>query len=802
MKFTLSWLKDYLETNEDLEIICDKLTDIGLEIEEVENPSQDLEIFTIAKIIEAKPHTDSDKLQICTVDVGQKNNLQIICGAKNARTDLKVIYAPIGSTIPTNGMKIKKSKIRGVESFGMLCSAQELGLGEDGEGIVEIDEKIEIGTKITNIFDLGEPVIDINITPNRGDCLGVYGIARDLASAGLGKLKKLEIKDANGNFASEINAKIAENATNFCPYFSGYQIKNVTNKPSPKWLKDKLEAIGVNSISAIVDVTNYVMFCLNQPLHAYDSDKISGNITVRTAKKGEDFKSLKEIDYVLNGEELLICDDEKIAGLAGIIGGEASSTLEDTKNIFLEAAFFEGVNIARTGRKLNILSDARYRFERNLDIKGVKNALNMAANLIQEICGGEISQIIEAGSDEIILKKIEFNLKKIEKRLNVQIETKKTQEILENLGFDVKNLNSDKLEVTIPSFRSDVQIEEDLIEEIIRIYGYDKIKSQKLEDIKYEPINNRSNFNNLRFNLCNLGLDEIISWSFIDSKIAQYFTKIEPKLLISNAISEEMDYMRPSLIPSLINIVKKNQARGFNNLALFEIGKIFNSTDVKCQIESVASLRIGKNKERNHYQDERNFDVMDVKKDLFTALESFGVNPKSVQILSIDNKNNDNLPDYYHPYKSAILKIGKNIIGYFGEIHPIINKKMGVKGKMSIFELFISKLPNINPKSKNKAFVKSDFQIVNRDFAFIFDKKTQIADLIKLVKSANQELINEVNIFDIYEGDKIEKDKKSIAFNIQIAPKLKTLTSQEIDEISDKIINSVTTKLDGILRDK
>ncbi len=802
MKFTLSWLKDYLDTDENLDTICHKLTDIGLEVEGVENPSQALEIFTVAQIIKVNPHTDSDKLQICEVAVGTKENLQIICGANNARANLKVIYAPIGSIIPTNGMEIKKSKIRGIESFGMLCSASELGIESDNEGIVEIDDKFDIGTKITKIFNLGEAVIDVNITPNRGDCLGVYGIARDLASAGLGKLKELNIKDISGNFESEINVKIDPESAKFCPYFTAYQIKNVSNKQSPDWLKARLEAVKVNSINAIVDVTNYVMYCLNQPLHAYDSDKITGNITVRNAKKSEKFNSLKEIEYTLSGDELLICDDKKIAGLAGIVGGNSTTTSEDSKNIFLEAAFFEGSNIAKTGRKLNIMSDARYRFERNLDIKGVKKSLNMAANLIQEICSGQISKIVEVGSDKTSSNQIDFDLNRIKKILNVQIEAKKVQEILENLGFKINVLDEDKFAVTVPSFRSDIKIVEDLIEEIIRIYGYDKIKAQSLNNITYAPINNKSNFNNLRFNLCNSGLSEIISWSFIDSKIAHYFTKINPKLIISNAISEEMDYMRPSLIPNLINVVKKNQSRGFINLALFEVGKVFLDTSLEGQIDSVVALRIGKNKERNHYQDDRNVDVMDIKKDLFTALESFGINSKSVQILSFNNKNNDNLPDYYHPYKSAILKIGKNTIGYFGEIHPIINKKIGVKGRINVFELFINKLPIDNQKPKNKPFTKSDFQTVNRDFAFILDKKVQISDLIKLVKNTNQDLINEVNIFDIYSGENIEQNKKSIAFNVEIVPKLKTLTSAEIDEISNKIINIVRDKLSGILRDK
>jgi phenylalanyl-tRNA synthetase beta chain len=798
MKFTISWLKEYLDTNQDPDIICQKLTDIGLEVEEVENEARSLEIFTVAKIINAAPHQDSDNLQICTVDVGSKESLQIICGASNARTGIKVIYAPIGSVIPTNNMKIKKSKIRGVESFGMLCSAAELGIGTEGEGIVEIDDKFEIGTKVTQVYNLNEVVIDLNITPNRGDCLGVYGIARDLASAGLGTLKALDIKDAAGNFDSQIKVNIAHEAQSLCPYFAGYQIKNITNQESPKWLKEKLEAVGVNSINCVVDITNYVMYCLNQPLHAYGADKIKGNINVRVAKEGEKFTSLKEIEYNLNGSELLICDDEKIAGLAGIMGGSATTTLEDTKDIFLEGAFFEGTNVARSGRKLKIISDARYRFERNTDIKAVKRSLNLAANLIVEICGGEVSKIVEAGSDDVTLNKIDFNLSKIKSVLNVNIEAKEVITILDNLGFAPKDSGQGKLQVTIPSFRSDVKIEEDIIEEVIRIYGYDKIESRALDNVQYQPVDQKFNYNELRRDLCNLGIDEIISWSFIDSKIASNFTQIQEKLIVSNAISEEMNYMRPSLIPGLICTLQKNQSRGFFDLSLFEIGKIFLDTDISGQIDTVSCVRVGKNKNKNHYKDERLFDVMDIKKDLFTTLETLGVNPKSVQIIS--GKNSD-LPSYYHPYKSAVLRMGKNIIGHFGEVHPIINKKLSVKGKINAFELFTNKLPQKKNKFGKKAFMKSDFQTVNRDFAFILDKETQIADLIKLVKNSDQELINEVSIFDIYEGDNIENNKKSIAFNVEIVPKLKTLDSDDIEELSNKIINVVCDKLNGTLRD-
>ena len=472
-------------------------------------------------------------------------------------------------------------------------------------------------------------------------------------------------------------------------------------------------------------------------------------------------------------------------------------TLDNSKNIFLEAAFFEATNIAKTGRKKNIISDSRYRFERNIDLAGVKKALNFAANLILEICGGEISKIIQAGSDESQNHEINISVNKINNVLNSDISIKEITDILENLKFGVKPINKDNLLIGIPSFRSDVRIEEDVIEEIIRIYGYNNIISKPINTQKYQLTNSstETNLNNLRQEMCDFGLSEIISWSFIDSNLAQYFTKINPNLLISNAISEEMNYMRPSLLIGLLQTIKKNQSRGFFDLSLFEIGRIFNDIDINSQFNAISAIRIGKNNPRNHYKSDRNFDVMDIKSDAINALEILGVNFKSVQITTSD------LPNFWHPYKSCSLKLGKNIIGYFGEIHPLISKKFSIKNKVNAFELFIDKLPKKINKIKKKPFIKSDFQIVNRDFAFIVDKEVKVSDITKLTKSVNQELISKVSIFDIYEGEKIDKDKKSIAFNVEITPKLATLESADIDEISNNIINIICNKLKGILRD-
>ncbi|MCE3255382.1 MAG: phenylalanine--tRNA ligase subunit beta [Rickettsiaceae bacterium] len=796
MKFTLSWLKDYLDTTASLQEICHKLNNIGLEVESVEDQAKELEMFSVAQIVEALPHPNSEKLKICTVNVGEKENLQIICGAKNARTGLKTAYAPIGSVIPNGKMKIKRAKIAGVESNGMLCSAGELELEKiikqiDG-GIIEIDEKFAVGTKISEVFGLSEAVIEINVTPNRGDCLGVFGVARDLAAAGLGTLKLPKITNPKSSFSSKIGAEIASKN---CPYFSGFYIKNISNQTSPKWLKDRLEAIGCNSISAVVDITNYAMFSLNQPMHGYDADKLSGNILVRDAKQGEKFKSLKDQDYVLSGGELVITNQEKVVGLAGIIGGSETAISADTKNIFLEAAFFNAEAITKTGRNLNILSDARYRFERVIDQSNVKNALKFAANLILEICGGEVSELVEAGSDEVKNHEIDFDLSSIQKIIGTVVDKNFVIQTLQNLGFKTSEAKENMLKVLVPVHRSDVRIYQDLVEEIIRIYGLNKITSQAL--VTENSTNNKASALDLvRNKLTSSGLIESINYSFTHDKFAALFSDLKPELELQNPISGQMNYMRPSLIIGLLQNAAKNQARGFSDLSLFEVGRIFSGVKIDQQKNSAAALRIGKRKKPNHYKDDSSFDVFDIKKDLFDCLEILGFSPSAFQMA-------DEVPNYYHPHRSKAIKLGKNIIGYFGELHPMITKKFDIKGRANSFELFIENLPiNLNKKNSKKSFVISDLLPVSRDFAFIVDEKIPVGDLLKEAAKVEETLISEVNLFDIYQDKKLGDNKKSIAFSIQIQPSLKTLTSEEIEAISQKVVKVVSEKFSGILRDQ
>ncbi len=786
MKFTLNWLKEYLITNKSANQIADDLTNIGLEIEEISNESVFLEDFTVARINEAYPHPDSTKLQICKVDTGN-DILQVVCGAKNAKKGLKIAFAKIGSTIPSNGMKIKKSKIAGTESNGMICSAAELNIGADGDGIIEIDDQYKIATKLSEIYQK-DIVFDLNITPNRGDCLGVYGIARDLSSLEGYKLKDLDIIDIKGSFDSKIKINIASDD---CLQFFARQINGVKNCPSPKRLADKLNAIGQNSISAIVDITNYVMFCLNQPMHSYDFNKLEGDITVRKSKNDKNFLSLKDLEYKLYKNDLVIADNKKILGIAGIMGGGSSTTDDNTQNILLEAAFFDDICIANTGRKLNILSESRYRFERRIDTKTAKIAIELATKLILQICGGTASNVIIEQNNLPKEHKIILNFNKIEQILGFCIEDAKIKEIFSNLGLILKEKAAKTYQATIPTHRNDLKIEQDLVEEIARINGYNNIISHSISKLPLEIKN--SKINQIRNLLINSKMDEIINFSFVNSNISNYFTDNKKELFLENPISEDLDYMRPNLVIGLLQAIAKNNVRDFTDLSFFEIGKIFLGVDPKDQIDTISGVRFGLESAPAHFNSSREFDIFDVKKDLLDILSKIGFNTDSFQIIEESAK-------YYHPYKSATVKLGKNIIGYFGEIHPTITSKFSIKKKVNVFEIFIDNLPKNNKKRKNKPLIISDFQQVKRDFAFILDRNVKAGDLIKNISKIDKDLISNINIFDLYQGNKMQQNKKSIAFSVILSPKDKTLESSQIEDLSDKIIQSVQ-ELGGILRD-
>jgi phenylalanyl-tRNA synthetase beta chain len=788
MKLTLSWLKEHLETSATLEEICAKLTSIGLEVESVEDKAKILAPFAVAKILEATPHENSTKLKICQVQTADSATpLQIICGAPNARTGLKVAYAPIGSVIPTNQMVIKKAKIAGVESNGMLCSARELGLGNEDAGIIEIDEKWEIGTKITEVFGLSDAVIEINVTPNRGDCLGIVGIARDLAATGIGTLKNPQIKKLERQFSSAIEIK--NEAPDACNYAAFRHLKNVKNCESPKWLKEKLGAIGVNSISAIVDVTNYVMLVLNRPMHAYDAAKINGALSIRFAKNNEKFTSLKNDEFILDEKMLVIADEQKTLGLAGIIGAANSCCDLETSEILLESAFFAPTTIAYAGRKLNILSDARFRFERGVDEATCESGIDLATQLILEICGGEVAETKISGAKSAA-KKIEFDLTKIKKLIGLEIASEKAEQILLDLGFALEKVTDEKLLVTIPTHRHDISLNQDLIEEVVRIFGYETISKTALPS-NFSEKSSPNILHQVRSRLAASGMIETISWSFVDANLVEIFAEKNEKLILKNPISIELNHMRPTLAMGLLESYRKNVLRNFADLSLFEIGNVFASD----QKSMIAGLRAGKNKEQNHFHDERDFDVFDVKKDFFDVIEIFDLKAESLQMSASD------APKYYHPHRFAALKLGKNLVGYFGEIHPAIAKKFDLKNRVNLFEIFVDALPQVQKSSSRKSFVINDLQLVERDFAFLVNKDQAIGDLIKTIANCDKQLISDVNIFDIFSGKNIAEDKKSVALRVKIQPIEKTLTSDEIDAISKKIIEAVAKFYGATLRE-
>ncbi|MFZ9469966.1 MAG: phenylalanine--tRNA ligase subunit beta, partial [Rickettsiales bacterium] len=617
MKFALSTLKEFLQTSADAFQIANKLTDIGLEVENIENQADSLKYFTVAEIIEATPHPNSNKLKICKVKTFDSTELlQIICAASNARAGIKVAYAPINSIIPSNQMQIKKAKIASVESNGMLCSAKELCLGDEDSGIIEIPNNHQIGEKIADIYGKNDAIIEINVTPNRGDCLGVYGIARDLACAGLGTLKSPEATQIISNFAFAFSVKNIQ--PDSCPAIFYRQIRNLKNCQSPKWLQEKLESAGINSISAIVDITNYIMHLYNRPLHAYDASKISRDIAIDFAKDNEVFQSLKKSSHQLNSKILTIRNNDNPIAIAGVIGSENSSCDLGTTEILLESAYFSKEVVAFSGRNLNILSDSRHRFERGIDPNSCQQAIEHACKLILEICGGEFSEIF-AHKQEFPAKIIDFDFNKFKQIIGYDIDQNIADKILENLGF--QKIEPSKIKV--PSHRHDIFNSEDLVEEILRIHGYNFIAKENLPSLNLNAKNNFDHLHKIRILLANSQLTETISWSFVDSKIQQHFGELSANLFLKNPISAELNYLRSNLIIGLINSYKKNYLRNFVDLSLFEIGNVFSLNTT--QRTMISGLRAGKNKIQDHYQDRRDFDFFDVKNDFINICEQYGL---------------------------------------------------------------------------------------------------------------------------------------------------------------------------------
>jgi phenylalanyl-tRNA synthetase beta chain len=784
MRFTFSWLKKFLDTKYSLEDILQGLNSLGLEVEDVVDRSSELQDFKIAHIIEALPHPTSDKLQICRVDDGKKE-LQIVCGASNARTNLKVVLAPIGTIIPSNGMKISLSTIRSVESQGMLCSGDELLVKDFGDGIIEMPDDAEVGASFMEYYQLNDPIIEVSITPNRADCLGVYGIARDLHARGLGLLKEIDFLEVKSSFVSNMPINIEDEK--ICSLFIGCEIRNIENKPSPRWLANLLKNSGIKSISSIVDITNYICHSFAQPMHAFDADKIS-SLTVRSAKHREQFVALNDESYDLNQDDVVIADDVGVHCLAGIIGGKSSACLPNTKNIFLEAAFFDKNAITLSSRRHNIITESKFIFERHVDDHARLAALKTACHMISEICGGAFSDIKFIGKPSQS-REIQFQYSAFQKKIGFEIEAPLINEILNRLGFKLKEQSEDSVLIEVPSWR-DSSISEDILEEIIRIYGYDKIVGIKLPDalsVKTLPESFKV-AQTLRSSLIARGFYELVTWSFMSSKKAEAFGLIHQDLTLINPISSELNYLRQSIIPNLLDAVLKNQNRSMKDLRFFEIGPVFLGSSPEDEVQSIAAVITGRNKPLNPHDKSRDVDVFDIKADLEALLSEFNISFDDVEI-------RPTAKIYYHPNISAdLIYLGKNI-GSFGAVHPKLLKNYGIDKAVFCLELELSRL-NLN--TLKAPFYQSEYQPVQRDFAFIIDNDILVGNIMAKIKKID-EMIREVRIFDVYKGENVPEDKKSVALNVLFRPD-RNLLSEEIEFLCKKIINTVKEEFLGELR--
>jgi len=801
MKITTNWLKDHLDTKLNENQIIDKLTDIGLEVESVDIQPRELDSFLVAKILKTEKHPDADRLKVCDIDIGTKVSVKVVCGASNAREGLLTIYAPPGAIMPKNQMKLVVSKIRGVTSYGMLCSESELNLSDESDGITELSNekyKAKIGKNYFPKSNL--KVIDISITPNRADCLGVRGIARDLSAAGSGKLKNIKSEKLTKKNKQKINIKITKEKNQDCITFGSCLITGVKNIESPNWLKEKIISLGQKPISAIVDVTNYIMFDLNRPLHAYDADKIDRGIIVRSSKKGEIFKALDNKDYKLDNDMCVITDNSGVLGLGGIIGGTRSGTELDTKNVLIEAAYFSPRSIRKTSKILNIDTDAKFRFERGIDPLSIEQGLQRAAELIKKICGGEVSKFDIQNCGKIKNNLIKFDPLLFEKITGFKIDQKEMTKILNDLGFELKK-EKKIITLKVPSWRPDIKQEIDIIEELVRIHGYDQIQIIEPEKSREKPtLNNKQKlFHFLQRSIASKGFLETITWSFTDSKINQLFIENNKEIKIVNPISSDLNVLRNSIFSNLIIYLNKNLDRGFKDVSLFEIGPTFSGSQPGQQETVVSGLRSGKISRLSWLEKDRLVDVFDVKKDVIQSLVEAGFDQNK---LYIDDKS----PSYYHPGKSGRIFLNKDkekVIAFFGEIHPNILKKIDIKTESLVgFEIFLDNIKQTKNSLNNQKtqYQYSDFQKSERDFAFVIDKNFYVQELIEIIYNVDKDLIKRVRVFDVYEGANIPKDKKSIALNVTIQSSEKTLKDEDLDRINQVIISKVKEKTGAKIR--
>jgi phenylalanyl-tRNA synthetase beta chain len=801
MKFTLSWLKEHLDTPASLEEIVDKLTMIGLEVERVEDKAAQLKPLVVASVLSAEKHPNADRLRVCMVDIGAGAPVQVVCGAPNARGGMKAVFAPPGTYIPGKKITLGVGKIRDVESRGMLISGAEIEVSDDADGIIELPADAPVGQHYANWAGLNEPVIEINLTPNRPDCTGVNGIARDLGATLIGDYKENAPKRIEGKFPCPVKVNIA--APELCPAFALRLVHGVKNGPSPDWLQKRLTAIGLRPINALVDITNFITYDRGRPLHVFDAGKVKGNLTVRCAKDGETLLALDGRTYSLDEGVCVIADEKGVESLAGIMGGEESGCDEATTDVLIESALWNELNIAQTGRKLGINSDARYRFERGVDPNFTVPGLDLATKMVLDFCGGEPSEIFVAGDPSAKDKIIDFPLHELPRLSGLKLPLADVRRVLEKLGFFIAG-QSERVKVAVPSWRPDVHGRADIVEEIVRIVGVDSIaptpfpRGENARKPVLMPIQLRTR--KAKRALAARGLIEAVTWSFVSKREAESFGGGKPELAVANPIAAELSDMRSSLLPGLITAAQRNADRGYADVALFEVGQVFKGDRPEDQFTAASGIRRALAKPggpgRHWSHAAQAVDAFDAKADAFTVLAAAGAPMQALQVVPGG-------PAWLHPGRSGTIQMGpKNVIGHFGELHPRTLAALNAEGPLVGFEVILESIPE--PKAKatraKPALELSPFQPVERDFAFIVDRDVKAADLVRAAQTVDRKLIANVGVFDVYEGKGIEPGKKSIAINVTLQPREKTMTDQEIDALAEKIVSEVQKRTGGVLR--
>jgi phenylalanyl-tRNA synthetase beta chain len=803
MKLTLSWLKDHLDTGASLAEVCETLTRIGLEVEHVHDPAGQLKDFVVAHVLEAKPHPNADRLRVCMVDTGAGAPVRVVCGAPNARTGMKSVFCAPGAYIPGKKITLGKGVIRGVESLGMLCSAAELELSGDSDGILELPGDAPVGAVYAQWAGLDDPVIEINLTPNRPDAAGVAGIARDLAAAGLGVLKTPDILPAEGKFPCPVGVTLDFNAddAHLAPFFGLRLVRGVNNGPSPAWLRERLRAIGLRPINALVDITNFLTFDRARPLHVFDANKVTGDLVVRRARAGETLLALDGKTHELDDGMVVIRDENGVESIAGVMGGEASGCDEATTDVLIESALWDPHNIARTGRKLGIVTDARYRFERGVDPAFALPGIELATALVLELCGGEPSQLVIAGAVPRAARVVEFPWSETRRLAGIDVAPAEATMILERLGFTVAADGQDGARVTAPSWRPDIEGKADIVEEIVRIMGVDNVPAAPLPRAAgvAAPVLTllQKRARAARRALAAQGLVEAVTWSFVSQQQAGVFGGGGAALALANPIAGDLSDMRPSLLPGLVAAATRNAARGYGDSALFEVGQVFLDASDNGQKIAAAAIRRGLAGAGRHWSaPARGAGAFDAKADAFALLQSLGVATGGLQIVAGG-------PDWYHPGRSATLQFGpKAIVGDFGELHPRALAELGAEGPIAAFELILDALPapKAKPVKTKPKLDLSDLQPLSRDFAFLLDRSARAGDLVRAVQAADRSLITNVSVFDVYEGAGVPAGKKSVGVAVTLQPRDKTLTDAEIEAVAQRIVAEAEKKTGAALR--